>query len=32
VQLVIRNAVRWARPGEGPVMKLGDAEPALEKI
>ncbi len=32
VQLVIRNAVRWAAPGEGPVMKLGDAEPPLEKI
>jgi trehalose utilization protein len=32
VQLVIRNAVRWAAPGNGPVMKLGDAEPPLEKI
>jgi trehalose utilization protein len=32
VQLVIRNAVRWAAPGEGPVMKLGDPEPPLEKI
>ena len=32
VQLVIRNAVRWAAPGDGPVMKLGDPEPPLEKI
>jgi trehalose utilization protein len=32
VQLVIRNAVRWASPGDGPVMKLGDPEPPLEKI
>ena len=32
VQLVIRNAVRWAAPGDGPVMKLGDSEPPLEKI
>ena len=32
VQMVIRNAVRWAAPGNGPVMKLGDSEPPLEKI
>jgi len=32
VQVVIRNAVRWAAPGDSPVMKLGDAEPPLEKI
>jgi trehalose utilization protein len=32
VQLVIRNAVRWASPGNGPVMKLGDAEPPLENL
>jgi trehalose utilization protein len=32
VRRVIANAVRWAAPGDGPVMKLGDAEPALEKI
>jgi trehalose utilization protein len=32
VQLVIRNAVRWAAPGHGPVMKLGDPEPPLETI
>ncbi|HTZ53345.1 MAG TPA: ThuA domain-containing protein [Spirochaetia bacterium] len=32
VQMVIRNAVRWAAPGNGPVMKLGDPEPPLEKI
>ena len=32
VQLVIRNAVRWAAPGDGPVMKLGNSEPPLEKI
>jgi len=32
VQLVIRNAVRWAAPGNGPVMKLGDAEQPLERI
>lgn len=32
VQTVIRNAVRWAAPGNGPVMKLGDSEPPLEKI
>jgi trehalose utilization protein len=32
VQLVIRNAVKWAAPGDGPVMKLGDSEPPLEKI
>ncbi|HVO38174.1 MAG TPA: ThuA domain-containing protein [Spirochaetia bacterium] len=32
VQIVIRNAVRWATPGNGPVMKLGSSEPPLEKI
>jgi trehalose utilization protein len=32
IRMVIRNAVRWAAPGEGPVMKLGDAEPPLERI
>src|SRR5271157_2236119 len=32
VQLVIRNAVRWAAPGNGPVMKLGDSEAPLEKL
>ena len=32
VRTVIRNAVRWAAPGAGPVMKLGDPEPPLEKI
>ena len=32
VQRVILNAVRWAAPGDGPVMKLGDCEPPLEKL
>ena len=32
VQTVIRNAVRWAAPGNGPVMKLGDSEAPLEKL
>jgi trehalose utilization protein len=32
VQRVIRNAVRWAAPGDGPVVKLGDSEPPLEKL
>jgi trehalose utilization protein len=32
VQTVISNAVRWAAPGDGPVMKLGDSEPPLEKL
>jgi trehalose utilization protein len=32
VQRVITNAVRWAAPGNGPVMKLGDSEPPLEKF
>jgi trehalose utilization protein len=32
VQTVIRNAVRWAAPGDGPVFKLGDSEPPLEKL
>jgi len=32
VKRVIRNAVRWAAPGDGPVVKLGDSEPPLEKL
>jgi len=32
VQLVIRNAVRWAAPGDGPIMRLGDPEQPLERI
>jgi trehalose utilization protein len=32
IQRVITNAVRWAAPGNGPVMKLGDSEPPLEKL
>jgi len=32
VQRVICNAVRWAAPGDGPVMKLGDSEPPLERM
>jgi trehalose utilization protein len=32
VQRVVANAVRWAAPGDGPVMKLGDSEPPLEKL
>jgi trehalose utilization protein len=32
VQMVLRNAVRWAAPGTGPVMKLGDPELPLEKL
>ncbi len=32
VRKVIANAVRWAAPGDGPVMKLGDSEPPLEKL
>ncbi|MGA2642821.1 MAG: ThuA domain-containing protein [Spirochaetia bacterium] len=32
VQIVIRNAVRWAMPGAGPATKLGDSEPPLEKL
>jgi trehalose utilization protein len=32
VQRVIANAARWAAPGDGPVMKLGDSEPPLEKL
>jgi trehalose utilization protein len=32
VQTVIRNAVRWAAPGDGPVFMLGDSEPPLEKL
>jgi trehalose utilization protein len=32
VRRVILNAVRWVAPGDGPVMKLGDSEPPLEKL
>jgi trehalose utilization protein len=32
VRRVIANAVRWAAPGNGPVMKLGDSEPPLERL
>jgi trehalose utilization protein len=32
VQTVIRNAVRWAAPGSGPQIKLGDPVPPLEKL
>lgn len=32
IRRVIANAVRWAAPGDGPVMKLGDAVPPLERI
>ena len=32
VQLVIRNAVRWAAPGNGPQMHSGSSEEPLEKI
>jgi trehalose utilization protein len=32
VQRVIVNAVRWLAPGNGPVFKLGDSEPPLEKL
>jgi len=32
VRKVIANAARWAAPGDGPVMKLGDSEPPLEKL
>jgi trehalose utilization protein len=32
VRRVIANAVRWAAPGDGPVMKLGDSEPPLERL
>ncbi len=32
VQHVIRNAVRWAAPGNGPAMHLGASEEPLEKI
>jgi trehalose utilization protein len=32
VQTVIKNAVRWVAPGNGPVMKLGDLEAPLEKL
>jgi len=32
VQLIIRNAVRWAGPGNGPEMHLGNSEQPLEKL
>jgi trehalose utilization protein len=32
VRKVIANAARWAAPGDGPVMKLGDSEPPLERL
>jgi trehalose utilization protein len=32
VQAVIRNAVRWAAPVNGPAMHKGDSEPPLEKL
>jgi trehalose utilization protein len=32
VQLVIRNAVRWAAPGNGPEMHPGSSEEPLEKM
>ncbi len=32
VRQVIRNAVHWVAPGDGPVMKLGESEPPLEKL
>ena len=33
VQRVDRNlAVRWAAPGDGPVMRLGDSGPPLERL
>ena len=32
VRQVIRNAVHWVAPGDGPVFKLGDSEPPLEKL
>ncbi len=32
VRRVIANAARWAAPGDGPVMKLGDSEPPLERL
>jgi trehalose utilization protein len=32
VRRVIANAVRWAAPGDGPVMKLGNSEPPLERL
>ncbi len=32
VQQVIRNAVRWAAPGNGPGMHPGSSEEPLEKI
>jgi trehalose utilization protein len=32
VQTVIRNAVRWAVPTNGPAMHKGESEPALEKL
>jgi trehalose utilization protein len=32
IRTVIRNAVRWTAPGDGPVMKLGGSEPPLERL
>jgi trehalose utilization protein len=32
IQLVIRNSVRWAAPGNGPAMIRGDSEPPLERL
>ena len=32
IQVVIRNAVRWASPGNGPEMHKGNSEDPLEKI
>ena len=32
VQAVIRNAVRWAAPVDGPVFALGNSEPPLERL
>jgi trehalose utilization protein len=32
VQTVLKNAVRWANPGDGPAMHKGDSQPPLEKL
>lgn len=32
VQIVMKNAIRWAAPGVGPEMHLGQSEEPLEKI
>jgi trehalose utilization protein len=32
VQAVLRNAVRWAAPGDGPAMHKGESEPPLERL